>query len=193
MKLRLLAAVAVLVFASAAAHAQAALYFTPMYSHISNSKADTGPYAFLGQGSTAQSFWGVGFGGYYDVPHTGPLGAGIDIRDTIVRGHNASLNNFMFGVRVSGKPFARPIKPYAEVGIGAGTSRAPHGSVKITKPMFNFFAGADYSFAKHVDWRVIEIGYGSLSTVSSETVGGTSSVPSARVISASTGIVFRFK
>lgn len=193
MKLRLLAAVVVLAFTSIAAHAQAALYFTPIYSHIGNSKGDSSPYAFLGTNSTSQSFWGVGFGGYYEFAHSAKLNAGIDLRDTIVRGNNAALNSFQFGVRVSGKLDRHPlIKPYAQLKIGAGTSRAPSSAVKITKPVYGVLAGADYTLAKHVDWRVLEIGYGSLQTVSCETVGGTCSMPSATVISASTGLVFRF-
>ncbi len=195
MKLRLVAAVVVLALSSIAAHAQAAVYFTaPIYNHISNSVADTGPFAFLGNGKTANSFWGVGFGGYYEVPVNAKINAGIDIHDSIVRGNNASLNTFMVGVRVSGKPFTRrPIKPYVEVGVGAGTSRPPTGSLKVTKPQYGVFAGAEYPLSKHVDWRVIEIGWNSVTTVSNETVGGTASIPSATIISASSGLVFRFK
>lgn len=194
MKLRLVAAVVVLALSSIAAHAQAAVYFTaPIYDHISNSKADTGPFAFLGSGKTAANFWGVGFGGYYEVPVSGKLSAGVDLHDNIVHGNNAGLNTFMFGVRVSGKPFARPIKPYVEVGVGAGTSRAPTGSLKVTKAQFGAMVGADYPIGKHVDWRVLEIGWNSLTTVSSETIGGTASIPSSTIISASSGLVFRFK
>ena len=193
MKLRFLVVAFVSTLTSIAAHAQGAIYFSaPVYNHIGNSVADTGPFAFLGSGSTSQSFYGVGFGGYYQVPVTGKLNAGIDIRDTVVHGNNAGLNSFLVGARVSGKPFARPIKPYAEVAVGVGTSRAPQGAVKVTKVEYGIYGGADYVLAKHIDWRVLEIGFGSLNTVSSETVGGTSTIPASKIISASTGLVFRF-
>ena len=47
---------------------------------------------------------------------------------------------------------------------------------------------------KHVDFRVLEIGYGSLTTVSSADVGGggTLNIPAANQLSFSSGFVFRF-
>jgi hypothetical protein len=48
--------------------------------------------------------------------------------------------------------------------------------------------------ARHVDLRAIEIGYGSLTTVSSATVGagGNVAIPSSTLINFSSGLVFRF-
>jgi len=110
MKLRFLAVVAVVAAftCTITAHAQVGLYLNPVATRISNSVGDTGPYAFLGQNSKSQMFYGVDFGGYYDFFHGTKLNAGFDMRDSIVHGNNAMLNSFLVGVRVSGKPFDRP-------------------------------------------------------------------------------------
>jgi hypothetical protein len=52
----------------------------------------------------------------------------------------------------------------------------------------------DYPIQRHVDFRVFEIGYGSLTTVSSATVGagGNVAIPSSKLVDFSTGLVFRF-
>jgi hypothetical protein len=193
MKLRLFAAVVCLALSTAAAHAQVGLYFNPVYNHISNSVADTGPFAFLGNNSKSNSFYGVDFGGYYDFVHSGKLAVGVDLRDSILHGNSAAINSFLFGVRVSASPFVRPFKPYAEFQVGVGTTRPPTNVRKTTREQFGALAGVDYTIAKHVDWRIAEIGYSSLTTVSSETIGGTSSIPASHIISASTGLVFRFR
>ena len=44
-----------------------------------------------------------------------------------------------------------------------------------------------------IDWRVAEVGYSAVTTVSSDTVGGTANIPSANVVSLSTGFVFHFR
>ncbi len=196
MRFRLFAA-AVLAFAGSAlttvaAHAQAALYFNPVATYAFNSKADSGPFAFLGQNSKSQTFYGVNMGGYYNFYQQGKTEIGLDVRDSIEHGNNAVLNSFMVGARISFAPFQRPIKPYIVVGGGAGTTRAPQNPRSVTRGQIGVYAGADYTLAKHVDFRVIEVGYHSLSTVSSETVGGSASIPSASLITFGTGVVFRF-
>jgi hypothetical protein len=52
--------------------------------------------------------------------------------------------------------------------------------------------GLDKSLNKHVDFRALEIGYGSVSAVSSSDHNGGTSIPAARVLNFSTGFVFRF-
>jgi hypothetical protein len=56
------------------------------------------------------------------------------------------------------------------------------------------YGGADYTLARHVDFRMIEIGYGSATTVSSATVGagGNTVIPASKMVSFSSGLVFRF-
>jgi hypothetical protein len=59
---------------------------------------------------------------------------------------------------------------------------------------YGIFAGVDYPLGHHVDFRIFEVGYGSLATVSSATVGagGNVAIPSSTLIHFSSGLVFRF-
>jgi len=194
MKLRSLVVAVVLVVAPVVAHAQTGLFLNPIAMRISNSTKDTGLFAFLGQNSTSQMFYGPEFGGYYDFKTPYAFKAGLEMRDAIVHGNNASLNSFLVGVRISGKPFQKPWKPYVEPFIGAGTSEAPTTAIHVTKAQYGVFAGLDYETHHHIDFRAVEIGYSSLKTVSSQTSGGniTTTIPAATVLSISTGLVFRF-
>jgi hypothetical protein len=193
MKLRYLASVVVLALTTVAAHAQAGLYLNPVAIRFSNSVADTGPFAFLGSGDTSRTFWGANYGGLYDFPHaTSGLTLGIDLRGSDLHANNARLKEFLFGVRVSGQPFTRPFKPYVEASVGVGSTKAPTSSVNIDKVDYRIYAGVDYVQQRHVDFRVLEVGYGSLATISSDTLGGSASIPASGMISVSTGLVFRF-
>jgi len=44
---------------------------------------------------------------------------------------------------------------------------------------------------RHIDWRVIEVGYGSVTTISSYLYSGPVVVPAAQLLNFSTGFVFR--
>ena len=196
MKLRYLAPVVLLALTTVAAHAQASvgLYLNPIAIRVSNSVADTGSFAFLGQNSTSQVFYGYDFGGYYDFFHSGPLAAGFDVRESDLHANNAMLRSFLVGARVSAKPFSRPFKPYAQISFGVGTTKAPSSTIHISKFDYALYGGVDYTLQKHIDFRVLEIGYGSLTTVSSADVGGgnTLYVPASNQVSFSSGLVFRF-
>ena len=195
MKCRLFATV---VFAlglfPAAAHAQIGVYLNPVAIRVSNSVKDTGPFAFLGQNSTSSVLFGYTLGGYDDFFHSGKLNAGIDMRLSDLHANNAMLRDFALGVRVSGTPFTRPIKPYVQASVAVATTKAPQSAVHTTKGAYILYGGADYTLARHVDLRMIEIGYGSLTTVSSATVGsgGTVAIPASKLLSFSSGLVFRF-
>lgn len=195
MKLRLLVtSLVAFVLSSAAAHAQIGVYLNPVAIRVSNSVQDTGPFAFFGQNSTSQVMFGYTLGGYDDFFHSGKLGAGIDMRLEDAHANGAMLRDFFLGVRVSGTPFTRPIKPYVQASVGAMTTKAPQSTVHTTKGGYRIAAGADYTLAKHVDLRMIEIGYGSLTTISSATVGagGNKTIPAAKMVSFTSGLVFRF-
>jgi hypothetical protein len=205
MKLLHLATVACLAVATLAASAQttptstpsqgdAGLYFNPIAIRVSNSVADNGPFALLGQNSTSQVFYGYTMGGLYDFVHYGKLAIGGDMRYSDLHANNGMLRDFMVGVRVSGNPFAHPWKPYLEGAIGYGTTKAPAATVRVSKINYAIYAGADYTIARHVDFRALEIGYGSLTTVGSATVGagGNIAVPASKLLSFTTGLVFRF-
>jgi len=190
MKLRFLAVAALLAASALTARAQIGLYFNPVVSRISNSTADTGPFAFLGSGDKSQIFGGVDFGGYYDFVHYAKFDIGADMRDTIQHGNNASINSFLVGLHLEAKPMAHSLKPYAQFSVGDGRTRAPASTVHVNKLEYVFSAGVDRPLNRHVDWRILEVGYGSVTTISSNTYGGEK-IPAARLLNFSTGFVFR--
>jgi hypothetical protein len=194
MKLRFLVPALALVLTTIAAHAQVGIYVNPVVSRISNSTADTGTFAFLGSGDKSQTFGGVDFGGYYDFAHLSKADISVDVRDAIQHGNNASLNSFLVGLRLASKPMSfGGLKPYAQFSVGEGRTRAPLSDAHIQRLQYGVFAGVDKALAKHVDWRIIEVNYGSVKTISSQTFGGPTNIPAARVLGFSTGFVFRFK
>jgi hypothetical protein len=193
MKFRLFAVVVGLALTTIAAHAQVGLYLNPIAIRVSNSKADSGPFAFLGENSTSKMFYGVNFGGYYDFYQQGKTEVGLDVRDSIVHGNSASLNSFLVGIRVATKPFSRPLKPYLQASVGIGTSRPPTTTVRTNRAEFGVYGGVDYELNRHVDYRIAEVGFNSLTTASSTTIGGIGDIPASRLISFSTGLVFRFR
>jgi hypothetical protein len=173
-----------------AAKAQVGVYFNPVVSRISNSVADQGPFAFLGSGKTSNIFGGVAIGGYYDFYHADKFDAGADIRDEVEHGNGANLNGFLVGPRIV-HHYER-WSPYAEVLFGAGRTKSPLSPVHVTKLEVQGLVGADYRLNKHVDVRALEIGYGSVSTISSSIYGGSISVPAAKMLNFSSGFVFHF-
>jgi hypothetical protein len=194
MKLRFVVPALALAITTIAAHAQVGIYVNPVVSRISNSTADTGPFAFLGSGQTSQIFGGVDFGGYYDFAHFSKADVGVDVRDAFEHGNNASLNSFLVGLRLAAKPMAfAGLKPYAQFSVGAGRTKPPKSNATIERLQYGIYVGADKALAKHVDWRIIEVSYGSVDTISSQTFNGPIPIPAARILTFSTGLVFRFK
>ena len=194
MKLRFLAAIAGFVVATGVAQAQIGVYATPVFSRISNSTPDSGPFAFLGANTTSRFFSGFGLGIYDDLYHSGNLEAGLDLRGSFLRGNGAGLNSLLFGARAAYKLEQHPnMKPYVQVGIGVGSSKSALNPVHISKLEYNVAAGLDYSFASHVDFRVIEVGYGSVQTISTSAIDQVGAVSNSQLVNFSTGLVFRFK
>jgi hypothetical protein len=194
MKLRFLAPALALAITTIAAQAQIGVYVNPVVSRISNSVADTGPFAFLGSGQTSQIFGGVDFGGYYDFAHFSKADVGVDLRDAFQHGNNASLNSFLVGAKLEAKPMAfAGLKPYVQFSVGEGRTKPPKSNASIHRLQYGIFVGADKTLAKHVDWRIIEVSYGSVDAISSQTFGGPVPIPAARILTFSTGFVFRFR
>lgn len=192
MRLRYVLAALVLAAVAASARAQVGVYINPVVTRISNSTPDTGPFAFLGQGTTSRTFGGVDFGGYYDITHGPGMKLGVDARDTIVHSNNASLNVFSLAGRVEAPPIGHGIRPYAQIAAGAANSKAEQSLVHTTRGMFGIFAGLDYPLNRHVDFRVVELGYGSVTTTNSYIYGGPTSIGASSMVHVSSGLVFRF-
>jgi hypothetical protein len=191
MNLKLLLVVAGLSLSPAVVRAQGGLFVNPIAIRISNSTADTGTFAFLGNGQTSRMFYGVQFGGYYDFLHNEKLEAGLSLRDSIVHGNDALLNNLLVGVHVAPIRADQRFTPYIEPVIGVGSSRAPATAIHVNKFEAGVFAGVDVKLNRHIDLRALEVGYGTLLTASSETIGGTRPIPSASLLSFSSGFVLR--
>ena len=195
MKLSLLAVVAGLVLGTGAIQAQAVnqvgVYVTPIVSLV-NSPADTGVFAFLGSNTTSRVFAGVGLGLYDEFSHSDRVDAGVDIRGTFLSGNGAHLNSFLVGPRVSFKPVGHGLKPYVEALIGVGSSRAATNPASLGRFQYGLAAGAEYRIASHLDFRALEIGYGSVETISSGTFNGGASPSTSRLVTFSTGLVLRF-
>ena len=194
MKLRsLMLALVLAAGCSAVASAQGALYITPVFDRIAISKADPGVYSFLGPGTTSRMFYGVQFGGFYDVPlNIKQAEIGLDVRDAILHGNNALLNSFLVGPRIAPVLESHPhLHPYVEPFVGVGSTRAPNTAIKVNKPQYGVFVGADLNLGRVVSWRVAEVGYSSLTTASGGTIGAFESIPSATILSITSGLTFR--
>ena len=193
MKLRYLAPVVFFALTTVAAHAQVGLYFNPIAIRVSNSVPDSGPYAFLGQNSTSQVFYGFDIGTNYDFVHSGKINGGLDVRYSDLHANNAMFRDFLVGARVSAAPFSRPFKPYAQFSVGVGTTKAPQSTIHTSRLDYAVFGGVDYSVARHVDLRIFEVGYGAVTTASTSTIAASGpTIPASKQILFSSGLVFRF-
>jgi hypothetical protein len=192
MKLRFLALAVVLATTVMAAQAQVGLYLNPVVTRISNSTPDTGTFAFLGSGDTSRIFGGVDFGGYYTFAPGKSFDLSADVRDSIVHANNASLNSFLVGPRLTFKSLPYGLRPYVQVSFGVGRTKPPLNSVHISKLEYDGFLGLDKTLNRHIDFRAIEVGYGSVTTTSSAIYGGRTPIPAAKLINFSTGFVFKF-
>ncbi|HWB31599.1 MAG TPA: outer membrane beta-barrel protein [Acidobacteriaceae bacterium] len=198
MKLRSLAPAVVLLLAAAVSHAQSqgnfGLYLNPYVTRISNSKPETGPFAFLGDNATSRIFWGFQMGGYYDFFHSGPLAAGVTMRFSDQHANNAGIRDFQVGARVAGTLTGTRWNPYVEATIGGASTKPPGATARVSKTAYAVYGGADYTFSRHVDFRAFEIGYGSVTTASNETIGAGNTLPAtpSKLLSFSSGLVFRF-
>jgi hypothetical protein len=178
----------------AISQAQIGIYVNPIATRVSTSKADQGTFAFLGDGVTSRTFWGVNMGGYYDRWHGKNYDFGLDLRDTYVGANNARMNEFLIGGRFVAKSLSPSWRPYVQLSGGAGTTRAPHSTVKTSRAAWNVYAGADYHWTKAIDIKVLEIGYGNLTTISSASIGSAAtSLPSSNLLHFSAGLVFRIR
>lgn len=175
----------VLAFAGSA-RAQTSVYGTVTVDHVTGIKC---------QGTTCGSNDGTinpvgGMGGVsYDLRSVGPVRLGVDVRASSVVGNkNAAIySNFprpriysvLGGVRASFKTPLVQLKPYVEGLVGYGRSNfaaTPYASGLE----FRGLAGVDLSLLPALDFRVVELGVGSL-----RNTGNSYSIESI-----STGVVF---
>jgi hypothetical protein len=192
MRLRYVLAAVVLAAVAASARAQIGVYFNPVVNKISNSTPDTGPFAFLGDGVTSRTFGGLDFGGYYDISKGPGAKWGVDARYTTVHANNAALGVFSLAARLESKPLVYGLRPYAQLAAGAARSKAEQSLVHTTRGLFGVYGGIDYPLNRHVDFRIVELGYGSVTTTNSYIYGGPIPIGASRIVEVSSGLVFRF-
>ena len=192
MKLRWLLPAVGLLAMTIGARAQIGAYVNPMATHITDSQADNGVFTFLGPDTTSRTFGGVMIGGYYDLTHAPKFNVGVDVRDEVEHGGGALLNDFLFGLRAEGKLSNPRFKPYVQVSGGLGTSRGETSPQRANKGMVKVFAGLDYALGKHVDFRTLEVGYGTVTVINSSLYSIPPTIPAMHLLSFSSGLVFRF-
>ncbi len=193
MRLRLLAPLAaVLALATGAAHAQVGIYLTPTFSRITNTTPDSSVFAFLGTNNTSRAFEGFRVGLYDDLLHSPKVETGLDLRAGIMRGGGARLADFLIGPRFTFKPQSTLLRPYVQIEGGVGSTSAAHNPLTVSKGQYGFQAGVDRPLGHVVEFRIIEVGYTFLQTVSSGTINaGTALPPASRILTFGTGLVFR--
>lgn len=132
--------------------------------------------------------FGPTFGFYNDFAHVGPIYLGSDTRLEFARGSYAS-NTLLFGLRLAAKPPVFPLKPYIQASLGIAHFNKTSDTASSTNMEYRIAGGVDYTLLPHVDWRVIEVGGGSLFdySIGSGTHQGNS------LYTYSTGIVFRIR
>jgi len=141
-------------------------------------------------GDSTKTNWPFGptIGFYNDFSHAGPIYLGSDSRLEFARGSYSS-NALLFGLRLAAKPVAVPLKPYIQASLGMVHFNKTDLNASSTNLEYRIAGGLDYTLLPHVDWRVIEIGGGSIFdyNIGNGTHQGNS------LTTYSTGVVFRIR
>jgi hypothetical protein len=167
---------------AAPAHAQIGVY----------GKLDAVRLNAASPGVAASTTWyyGPGAGIYDDFLHLGPISLGADLRGDYLWGNEQQYRSALFGLRLAAKPPILPIKPYVQgsVGVGGASHGGLNGSGSIFSNKFQYqvLGGLDYTFFPHLDLRLVEVGYGRMSGISSSGVA-----PEATLFTLSAGLAIR--
>ena len=105
--------------------------------------------------------YGPTFGLYHDFFHFPFIGAGLDARATLA-GFNASeIYSGFAGPTFQLHPAILPIKPYAEVLVGAGHVKVGQGLAATNQTAFSYegVVGLDWTILPRIDWRVVDFSY----------------------------------
>lgn len=153
-----------------------------------HASAQTGVYASFTAGKTdlpnTDWIYGPTVGAYFDSSHFPIVEWGADIRASFLGGSGKTqMQSGLVGPRLAAHLPVVPLKPYAELLIGAGHVQAGQGSAQISETKFEYQGvfGADVTVFPRIDWRVVEFSYGGLPNLG----GGLN----PKTIS--TGLVFR--
>ena len=180
MRLHLQGILLALTFSTVAASAQVGIYGNFAAVNLSNN----------GGGANFWSY-GPGAGLYYDFLHFGPIRIGADLRGNRLWGNEVDYWSGLGGVRLVVKPPVLPFRVYVQGSAGVGGSKASGNTGNLpnsysNKFQYDVFGGTDFTLLPHIDWRVVELGYGRMSGVNAGTTA-----PSSGVFTLSSGIVLR--
>jgi hypothetical protein len=159
--------------AATPAMAQTALYGAFSATHVNNAGVADGTWLY-----------GPTFGMYRDTSHTTPVHLGYDVRASFVGGGGVSMQDLLLSPRISLHMRMIPLSPYAQIGGGitrVSQTGTPSTTTTNTEFEYQILGGVDWTLLPHVQWRVLEYSYGSVSGM------GASFNPK----SISSGVVFR--
>lgn len=183
-KLRAVLVLIALGFCVTAARAQVGAYINFNAQHIDSSARNISDTA----GSLSDGVWVFGpqFGIYNDFMNLGPVHLGADFRGSILSHGNAKFNNGLGGVRASLHTVALPITPYVEAsaGIAGFNYGRKQGMTKVLQ--YELSGGIDLTVFPRVDWKLVEIGGGGLTTFGKGETGANGTFHIA------TGLAVRF-
>lgn len=111
--------------------------------------------------------WGYGgaFGLYSDFVKLPFARLGGDIRFQFTRpASNTTLFSTLVGPRIDIHPKVVPLSPYAEILIGGGHFSYGNNAPSTTQFDWRAIGGVEKTLLPHVDWRVVEVSYGTLNT-----------------------------
>jgi hypothetical protein len=181
--------VAAAIATTAIAHAQIGVYGTVSVNRLSGIQGS--PNAAGSVVNNSVDPIGGGAGVYYDFMKLGPIRLGADLRGTITdskqgayttsRGAGTRIYSGLGGIRaVFHTPFAA-LKPYIQASAGIGRSDyglfTPNTTVTVggsnvqitgeaihNNLQYEGFAGVDFRVLPIMDFRVVELGYGALTS-----------------------------
>jgi hypothetical protein len=181
--------VAAAIATTAIAHAQIGVYGTVSVNRLSGIQGS--PNAAGSVVNDSVDPIGGGAGVYYDFKTLGPIRLGADLRGTITdskqgayttsRGAGTRIYSGLGGIRaVFHTPYAQ-LKPYIQASAGIGRSDyglfTPNTTVTVggsnaqitgeaihNNLQFEGFAGVDFRVLPVMDFRVVEVGYGALTS-----------------------------
>jgi hypothetical protein len=109
-------------------------------------------------------------------------------------GDQYQYHSALVGLRVAVKAPILPFKPYVQASIGAGGTKytgatAPGITSRFSgKLLWEVLGGLDWTVFPHVDFRVIEVGFGKQSSVT-----GANYASGPTLVLVSSGLVFRLR
>lgn len=174
---------------SVVAHAQLAAYGTVSVEHVSGLKCTE---AVCGSNDGTVNPVGGGGGLFYDWKTVGPVRVGFDVRASSTLSNKNAVQyagspgphifSVLGGVRGSVKIPVLSMRPYAQASVGWDRTNVSTPQTYSTGLQFRGFVGVDLPLLPMLDFRVVELGAGSLRSAGS----------SFPMESISTGLVFHF-